>query len=62
MKPTTNPAIAAVAAIKPPTTNATGPAIAGLVVGFKKLWQTNEGFKNSISSVIGSIQGFINVL
>ncbi|WP_260604000.1 phage tail tape measure protein [Bacillus cereus] len=37
-------------------------AIAGLVVGFKKLWQTNEGFKNSISSVIGSIQGFINVL
>ncbi|WP_242273325.1 phage tail tape measure protein [Bacillus cereus group sp. BfR-BA-01538] len=37
-------------------------AISGLVVGFKKLWQTNEGFKNSISSVIGSIQGFINVL
>ncbi|WP_257127395.1 hypothetical protein [Bacillus cereus] len=37
-------------------------AIVGLVIGFKKLWQTNEGFKNSISGVISSIQGFIDIL
>ncbi|WP_242069228.1 hypothetical protein [Bacillus wiedmannii] len=37
-------------------------AIVGLVIGFKKLWQTNEGFKNSITGVISGIQSFINIL
>ncbi|MGG3116480.1 hypothetical protein [Bacillus paranthracis] len=37
-------------------------AIVGLVIGFKKLWQTNEGFKNSITGVISGIQSFIDIL
>ncbi|PWE71516.1 phage tail tape measure protein [Bacillus cereus] len=37
-------------------------AIVGLVIGIKKLWQTNEGFKNSISGVISGIQSFIDIL
>ncbi len=28
----------------------------------KHLWQTNEGFKNSITGVIASIQSFIDTL
>ncbi|MBC6973044.1 hypothetical protein H9I32_11850 [Bacillus sp. Xin] len=37
-------------------------AIAGLVVGIKHLWQNNEGFKNSITSVVSSIQSFSTAL
>ncbi|OXC00732.1 MULTISPECIES: phage tail protein [Bacillus] len=37
-------------------------AIVGLVIGIKKLWQTNEGFKNSITGVISGIQSFIDIL
>nr|WP_264449058.1 phage tail tape measure protein [Bacillus cereus] len=37
-------------------------AIVGVVIGFKKLWQTNEGFKNSITGVISGIQSFIDIL
>ncbi|WP_257141347.1 phage tail tape measure protein [Bacillus toyonensis] len=41
---------------------AAGAAIVGLVTGFKKLWQTNEGFKNSITGVIAGVQSFIDTL
>ncbi|WJE54328.1 hypothetical protein QRE66_08860 [Bacillus cereus] len=37
-------------------------AIAGLVVGIKHLWQNNEGFRNSITGVISSIQSFSSTL
>ncbi|MDA2095459.1 hypothetical protein PDN23_22880 [Bacillus cereus] len=37
-------------------------AIVGVVIGLKKLWQTNEGFKNSITSAISGIQSFIDIL
>ncbi|MGE6594174.1 phage tail tape measure protein [Bacillus mycoides] len=37
-------------------------AIVGLVIGLKKLWENNEGFKNSISGVISGIQSFIDIL
>ncbi|HDR7788294.1 phage tail tape measure protein [Bacillus cereus] len=37
-------------------------AIVGLVIGIKKLWQTNEGFKNSITGVMSGIQSFIDIL
>ncbi|PEC65363.1 phage tail protein, partial [Bacillus toyonensis] len=37
-------------------------AIVGLVIGLKKLWQTNEGFKNSIAGVITGILSFIDTL
>ncbi|WP_369355766.1 hypothetical protein [Lysinibacillus capsici] len=37
-------------------------AITGLIVWMRHLWQTNEGFKNSITGVISGIQGFIDIL
>lgn len=36
--------------------------ITGLIVGMRNLGQTNETFKNSISSVISGVQSFIEVL
>ncbi|MGG5762534.1 MULTISPECIES: phage tail tape measure protein [Bacillus cereus group] len=37
-------------------------AITGLIIWMRHLWQTNEGFKNSITSVISGIQSFIDIL
>ncbi|MEK4501940.1 phage tail protein [Bacillus sp. FSL R12-0069] len=37
-------------------------AIVGWDSGMKKLWQTNEGFKNSIAGVISGVQSFMEVL
>ncbi|OOR74509.1 phage tail tape measure protein [Bacillus cereus] len=37
-------------------------AIAGVVVWMKHLWQTNEGFNNSLTGVITGIQNFIGIL
>ncbi|MGH0601466.1 phage tail protein, partial [Bacillus mycoides] len=37
-------------------------AITGLIIWMRHLWQTNEGFKNSITGVIASIQRFIDTL
>ncbi|MGH0950856.1 hypothetical protein [Bacillus mycoides] len=36
--------------------------ITGLSVGMRNLWQTNEGFKNSITGVISGVQRFIEVV
>lgn len=41
---------------------ATTGAITGLVVGIKNLWKNNEGLRNSITSVISSIQSFSTTL
>ncbi|MED1508748.1 MULTISPECIES: hypothetical protein [Bacillus] len=37
-------------------------AITGLIIWMRHLWQTNEGFKNSITGVIASIQSFIDTM
>ncbi|MFJ8354091.1 phage tail tape measure protein [Bacillus paramycoides] len=37
-------------------------AITGLIIWMRHLWQTNEGFKNSITGVISGIQSFIDTL
>ncbi|MGN4664692.1 phage tail protein [Bacillus cereus group sp. MYBK234-1] len=41
---------------------AASAAIAGLVIWMRNLWQTNEGFKNSINGVIASTQRFIDTI
>ncbi|WP_254905516.1 hypothetical protein [Bacillus thuringiensis] len=41
---------------------AASAAIAGLVIWMRNLWQTNEGFKNSINGVIASTQRFIDTM
>ncbi|MGE6552911.1 hypothetical protein ACQKFK_29405 [Bacillus mycoides] len=41
---------------------AASAAIAGLIIWMRNLWQTNEGFKNSITGVISGVQSFIEVL
>ncbi|MBG9599992.1 phage tape measure [Bacillus mycoides] len=37
-------------------------AITGVVVWMKHLWQTNEGFNNSLTGVITGIQNFIGII
>lgn len=37
-------------------------AITGLIIWMRKVWQTNETFKNSILGVVSGVQSFIEVL
>ncbi|MGG0731561.1 phage tail protein [Bacillus paramycoides] len=41
---------------------AASAAIAGLIIWMRNLWQTNEGFKNSVTGVISGVQSLIEVL
>ena len=41
---------------------AASATIAGLIIWMRNLWQTNEGFRNSITNVIESVQNFGHAL